>query len=465
MPALGPRLVVAGTHSGAGKTTVATGIMAALSRAGMRVASAKVGPDFIDPGYHSLATGMPARNLDAWICGSPAIAPLAARAGAQADLLVIEGVMGLFDGAGSTHEASTAEIAVSLGAPIILVVDAEAMSASVAALLHGFHTLRADVSIAAVILNRVGSSTHEELLREALHPMGIPVLGALKRDDSFVWRDRHLGLVPVAEDPQKIRQSLDLLADAIAAQVDLAGLVALARSAQPATTGPLPETKQIARTRIAVAGGPAFSFTYPDNLERLAEAGAELVPFDPAIDRALPDGINGLYAGGGFPEVYLESLADNTPLLADVRQRIQGGLVTWAECGGLLWLCGDLDGKPMCGVVPGSGRMTSRLTLGYRNASVLADNPIAEAGDELRGHEFHYSTIDRDSAKTDNDPGNFGAALHLSGRLGGGFEGFVTPTLLATYLHLHLGADPTPAERFVAIAAGSVSTAANGMST
>jgi len=435
------RLVVAGTSSGVGKTTVATGLMAALRGRGLRVASAKVGPDFIDPGYHALATGRPPRNLDAWICGPDLMAPLAARAGEGADVLVVEGVMGLFDG-----PASTAEVAILLGAPVVLVVDASAMSGSVAALVHGFTTFDPAVRVAGVILNQVGSDGHEALLREALDPLGIPVVGVLRRDDAFGWRDRHLGLVPVVEQADAVRASLGRLADAVTRGCDLDALLALAHTAPPLTAaGALPAASRQPHAqpvRIAVAGGPAFSFTYPDNLELLAQAGAELVPFDPAADATLPEHVDGLYAGGGFPEVFVDALAANRPLLDDVQRQAARGLTIWAECGGLLWLSRSLDGRALADVIPADGHMTGRLTLGYRHAVTRADTPLAPTGTELRGHEFHYSTL---------HPA--GDALDLSGRFGQGRAGFASPTLLASYVHFHLAATPEVAERFVRSAA------------
>ncbi|HEV7888219.1 MAG TPA: cobyrinate a,c-diamide synthase, partial [Acidimicrobiales bacterium] len=290
---LGPRVVVAAPSSGAGKTTVATGLMAALRGRGLVVANAKVGPDFIDPGYHALATGRQARNLDAWICGPEVIPALAGRAGAGADVLVVEGVMGLFDG-----PASTAETAALLDAPVLLVVDAAAMSGSVAALVHGFSSFDPAVRIGGVVLNRVGSDGHEAMLREALAPVGLPVLGVLRRDDAFAWRDRHLGLVPVVEQRSAVAQSLARLADAVAHGVDLDAVLALARTAPGRPVDDPPGARPVARrpVRIGVAGGPAFSFTYPDNLELLEQAGAELVPVDPVADAALPDRLDGLYA-------------------------------------------------------------------------------------------------------------------------------------------------------------------------
>ncbi len=456
--------MVAGTHSGVGKTTVATGIMAALARAGTAVASAKVGPDFIDPGYHSLATGRPGRNLDAWICGEEAMAPLAARACEGADLLVVEGVMGLFDGVSDPAAlelpgevpcgtaptvasraprdpiglASTAAVAIAIDAPVVLVIDASAMSGSVAALVHGFDTVSEVIGLRGVILNRVGSEAHMSALARALESVEVPLLGALRRDDSLEWRDRHLGLVPVVEHADEVRRSLSRLGEAISAGVDLRTIEALARSAPVLHPEPLATGAVQGRARIAVASGPAFSFMYRDNIERLEQAGAEIVEFDPISDVAIPENARGLVAGGGFPETFAEALAENRPLLGDVRRKVGEGLVTWAECGGLLWLAKSLDGHRLCGAIDAEGSMSTRLTLGYRRARAITDNPVVAPGEPVRGHEFHYSRT---------DPA--GDGLELAGREGLTRGGHLTPQMFASYLHLHLGADPSPAERFV----------------
>jgi cobyrinic acid a,c-diamide synthase len=440
MAALGPRLVVAGTHSGVGKTTVATGLVAALRAAGHRPATAKVGPDFIDPGYHALASGRPPRNLDAWLCGPDAIRPLAARAAGESDLLVVEGVMGLFDGAADGRASSTADVARLLGAPVVLVVDASAMAGSVAAVVHGFASLDPEVGVAGVILNRVGSDGHETQLREALAPLGLPVLGALRRDDRLTWRDRHLGLVPVAEHPDEVRRALAALGAAVAERVDLAAVAQLAAAAPPEpVAGPVPLPPRGPPVRIAVAGGPAFTFTYADTVDALAAGGAEVVPFDPLRDPALPEAVDGLVVGGGFPETFAADLAANRPLLADAGARVRAGLATWAECGGLLWLARELDGHAMAGVVPAVARMTDRLTLGYREVTTRVDTPVGPAGTTFTGHEFHYSRL---------EPG--GDALALASRFGRGREGFATPRLLATYVHHHPGGDPAAVSAFLA---------------
>jgi len=331
-----------------------------------------------------------------------------------------------------------------LGAPVVLIVDASSVGASVAAMVHGFATFDRDLVVAAVILNRVGSDGHEDLLRRALEPTGVPVLGALRRGPDYAWRDRHLGLVPVVEHPDEVGRSVARLAAAIARDCDLEAVLALARSAAPRSVPDPPSARHQGCAVLAVAAGPAFSFTYPDNLELLTQAGAELVAFDPLTDSRLPAGATGLYAGGGFPEVFVAALAANRPLLDDVRRRVGDGLVTWAECGGLLWLSRSLDGHALAGAVAADGRMTDRLTLGYRRARLRVPSPLGPAGTELRGHEFHYSTLD--------PPGD---GLDWFGRVGRGRAGFAGPGLLASYVHLHLGGDPTVAERFVARAAAA----------
>jgi len=447
---LPPRVVVAGVSSGVGKTTVATGLMAALRARGLRVTSAKVGPDFIDPGYHALATGRPGRNLDAWISGADALPGLAARAGEGADVLVVEGVMGMFDGAGDGTPSSTASVAALLGAPVLLVVDASAMSGSVAAVVHGFATFDDAVQVAGVVLNRVGSDGHEAMLRDALAPLGVPVLGALRRDDALTWRDRHLGLVPVVEQPREVAAALDRLASSVATSVDLEAVLGIARRAAVVEAGAVAAPQRVGRARIAVASGPAFGFVYRDNVEALASAGAELVPFDPFEDPSLPEAVGGLYVGGGFPEVFVERLAANRPLLADVRTKVDHGLVTWAECGGLLWLARSLDGAAMVGAVDAEGHMTEKLTIGYRGVTVSRANPIGPAGALLRGHEFHHSTTDP-----------LGSALELRAARGAGRAGFATSTLVASYVHLHLGASPEVAERFVRLAGSAGGTSAS----
>ncbi|MEV5485996.1 MULTISPECIES: cobyrinate a,c-diamide synthase [Streptomyces] len=452
-----PRLVIAAPSSGAGKTTVATGLMAAFTEAGLTVSPHKVGPDYIDPGYHSLATGRPGRNLDAFLCGTDRIAPLFLHGAAGADLAVVEGVMGLFDGASDRGElSSTAQVAKVLRAPVVLVVDASSQSRSVAALVHGFASWDPEVRLAGVILNKVGSDRHEQLLREAMDSSGVPVLGALRRDGRAGTPSRHLGLVPVAERRAEALESVGELAARIREGCDLPALLALAHSVPElpdtpwdpaAELAPAAETAAAdpsARPRIAVAGGAAFTFSYAEHAELLAVAGAEVVPVDPLRDERLPPGTQGLVIGGGFPEVYAPELSANAPLRAAVAELAASGAPVSAECAGLLYLSRSIDGKPMCGVLPAEARMTERLTLGYREAVALRDNALAAAGTRVRGHEFHRTVLEPGAGA---DPA--WGLTHPERRV----EGFVAGGVHASYLHVHWAAEPALAGRLVASAA------------
>ncbi len=440
-----PRIVVAGTHSGVGKTTVASGLMAALAARGYRVAPFKVGPDFIDPSYHALATGRPGRNLDACLSGSDLIAPLFAHGSRGADIALIEGVMGLFDGKNGAGEyASTAHVAKLLGAPILLVIDASAMARSAAAVVHGYATFDPGLDLAGVILNRIGSSTHEKMLREALAPLGIPILGVLRRDAATRTPDRHLGLVPVAERRNEARAALEATGEAIARSCDLGGILRLARSAEALSAEPWsPESPEPGPpVRVAVAAGPSFSFLYEENLELLRGAGAVVSFFDPTSDEDLPEGTDALYLGGGFPETYAEDLSENEPLKEQVRDFARSGRPVIAECGGLLYLCRRLDGRKMCGVLDAEARMTDRLSLGYREARALVDSPLAARETAMHGHEFHYSAVEPQAGTL---PGTSPAWEFL----GRGEEGFVVDGVHASYLHTHWAATPEVPRRLV----------------
>jgi len=416
--------------------------MAAFTSRGLRVASAKVGPDFIDPGYHSVATGRPGQTLDAWLSGDDLLAPLAAAAGQGVDLLIVEGVMGLFDGSGQPGcDGSTAAVARLLNAPVLLVVDVWTMSGTVSAVVHGMRDFDPTVKVAGVILNRVAGEGHATLCREALEPVGLPVVGVINHDDNLTWRERHLGLVPVAEQRTTVAHSVSRIGSVVEAACDLDRILAIARSAPQQAVHELPSANPSGLARIALASGPAFSFTYPENLELLEQAGAELIPFDPLTDSALPEKCDALYAGGGFPEEYGAALAENRDLLSSVREAIGRGMTTWAECGGLLWLCRSLDGSPMVGAVPGEATMTENLSIGYRTALTGVTTPFGPSGIALRGYEFHRTTVD--------PPGD---ALLLEGRFGSGHAGFGSPHLFASYLHQHLSATPAIAENFVAAA-------------
>jgi cobyrinic acid a,c-diamide synthase len=453
-----PRVVIAGTSSGAGKTSVTCGVIGALRRRGLRVQGFKVGPDYIDPSYHALASGRPGRNLDAFLSGPELIAPLARHGSRGADIAIVEGVMGLFDGASGRGElASSAHVAKLLGAPVLLVVDSAAMARSVAAIVHGYRTYDPDVDVAGVIFNKVGSDHHEELLREAVEPVGIAVLGALRRDERVVAPERHLGLVPAGEREARALTALNALADAAERHVDLDGVVALARRATPPGGGgvwdPAPATPVTRGARIAIADGPAFCFHYRENLELLEAAGAELAPFDPLVDEELPAGAGALLLAGGFPEIFGAELEANTALRTAVAAFAASGRPVLAECGGLLFLCQELDGHEMCGVLPARARMAESLRLGYREATAATATPWLRAGERVRGHEFHYS-------KVDSPHGESGAAWMLAARGHERAEGFVAGAVQASYLHVHWAAHPELAHRFAACAALPDSVAA-----
>ncbi|MFD0268480.1 cobyrinate a,c-diamide synthase [Streptomyces sp. NPDC127106] len=474
-----PRLVIAAPSSGSGKTTVATGLMAAFAGRGLAVSPHKAGPDYIDPGYHALATGRPGRNLDAFLCGPELVGPLFAHGAAGCDLAIVEGVMGLYDGAAGRGElASTAQVAKLLRAPVVLVVDASSQSRSVAALVHGFASFDPQVRLGGVILNKVGSDRHEAMLREALEEAGTPVLGVLRRAPQVSAPSRHLGLVPVAERRADAMASVAALAEQVRAGCDLEALLALARSAPPLHGAAWSPERALAeggasaagaglatgdglavadglvaggssgpgagRPVVAVAGGAAFTFSYAEHAELLTAAGAEVVPFDPLRDEQLPEHTAGLVIGGGFPEVYAPDLAANEPLRKAVAEFAAAGGPIAAECAGLLYLARSLDGKPMCGVLDADARMSERLTLGYREAVAVSDSPLAAAGTRLRGHEFHRTVV---------EPGAGEAPAwgftHPERRV----EGFVRQGVHASYLHTHWAAEPSVARRFTAAAA------------
>jgi cobyrinic acid a,c-diamide synthase len=441
-----PRVVIAAPASGHGKTTVTTGLLAAFAARGLRVSPHKVGPDYIDPGYHALAAGRPGRNLDPYLTGTGLVAPLFAHGSAGAGLAIVEGVMGLYDGASGLGElGSTAQVAGLLRAPVVLVVDAAAQGRSVAALVHGFRSFGDGVWIGGVILNRVGSDRHAAILTEALEEIGVPVLGVLHRHDAVATPSRHLGLVPVAERSADAVAAVARFGEVVAAGVDLDAVLALAKSApvldvEPWSPGVIGEPVP-GRPVVAVAGGAAFSFSYAETTELLAAAGAEVVTFDPLRDAALPDRTAAVVVGGGFPEVYAPELAANDGLRKAVRAAAAEGVAFAAECAGLLWLTRSLDGQPMCGVIDADARMTDRLTLGYREAVALADSPLAREGTRVNGHEFHRTAVEpRSSAKP------------AWGWRGGQPEGFVQGKVHASYLHLHWAGRPELARNLVAAA-------------
>jgi cobyrinic acid a,c-diamide synthase len=458
-----PRLVIAAPASGHGKTTVTTGLLAALRADGLEPAGFKIGPDFIDPGYHALATGRPGRNLDPFLCGEDQLVPLLLH-GAQvptlADVAVVEGVMGLFDGRmGADGWASTAHVAGVIKAPVVLVLDISQVSRTVAAWVHGLHTFDPGTRISGVILNKAGSVRHSDEVVAALEATGIEVLGILPRDAGVEAPSRHLGLVPVAERPEA-SAALDRLAGQIAAHVDLTRVLAIAHTAPPLTgtpwapatrstagenTGPGASEEGADRPVVAVAGGRAFTFRYAETTELLAAAGLDPVIFDPVTDTALPAGTAGIYLGGGFPEVHAADLAGNASMITSVQHAIAAGVPTVAECAGLLYLCRTVDGVPMVGAVDADAAMSPKLTLGYRTAVADHDHLLGAAGRRVTGHEFHRTLVTPRSER----PAQSGWLLE---GIADGFSldpaGTGTPTLHASYLHTHWAGHPTLAGRF-----------------
>ena len=453
-----PRVVIAAPGSGHGKTSVATGLLGALRQRGLAVSPHKVGPDYIDPGYHALAAGRPGRNLDPWLVGEDQIVPMfthGASTPAAADVAVIEGVMGLFDGASGRGDfASTAHVARLLGAPIVLVVDAAGFSSSAAALLHGFATWDQGTRLGGVIFNKVGSAYHERLLRDAAGTAGVPVLGAIRRLDQLALPSRHLGLIPAAELGGDATAAVGALTAIVSGRVDLEAVLRLARAA-----GSLPATPEIdaeraavtaTRPRIAVAGGAAFTFGYAEHPELLTAAGAEVVTFDPLHDEKLPDDVHGLVIGGGFPEEHAADLSANARARAEVAALAGAGAPVLAECAGLLYLSRSLDGHPMCGVLDVDTEMTSRLTLGYRDAVAAASSPLGPAGTRAHGHEFHRTAV--------RSPGREANAWRWTASGTAVTEGFVRGRVHASYLHTHWNGVPGAAASITAAARACLQT-------
>jgi len=480
-----PRLVIAAPASGCGKTTVACGLMAALRARGLAVSGHKVGPDYIDPGYHALATGRPPRNLDPFLCGEDLIVPLFRHGAAGARVAVIEGVMGLFDGADPAlgldpDYGSTAHVARLLAAPVVLVVDAARAGRSVAAMAAGFAAFDPRTPVSGVILNRVASDRHERLLRDALAGSGLAVYGAIRRTDGIVTPSRHLGLIPAAERAAVTGQAIDRMGALIAGSCDLDALLALAGRAPalpgppwdpavalapapaapapalaPAPAAPAPAAPAPAPPApvVAMAGGPAFTFGYTEQAELLEAAGARVTMFDPLRDEDLPAEAAGLILGGGFPEVHAAELSANQRLRAQVAALAGRGAPVAAECAGLLYLARTLDDRPMCGVLDVRAAMTPKLTLGYRHAVAMTDSVLARAGDVVRGHEFHRTATVPASGST--PAWRFGDGRLEGWRFGDGrLEGHVTGSGIASYLHTHWAGHPAAAARFAAACGG-----------
>ncbi|BFM40841.1 cobyrinate a,c-diamide synthase [Synechocystis sp. LKSZ1] len=447
-------VIIAGERSGVGKTTVTLAILAYLAQKKAKIQSFKVGPDYIDPMFHTQATGQPCRNLDPILTSETYVQHCFYHHSQGSEFVLVEGVMGLFDGIpwqGLGDYASTAHLARLLQLPVILVIDCSRLSGSVAAIVAGYRHLDPQITLAGVILNRVGSSRHLTLLKQALLPYDVPILGTIFRKDDITLVSRHLGLIPTDELPA-LTHYFDRLAQLAKESFDWNKLLPLLRPPQYsiATINPLPDKAIFPqRPRIALARDSAFNFYYQDNLDLFQTMGAELIPFSPLQDSHLPSGIQGIYLGGGFPEIFAAALSANISLRQHLKCLIQQGLPTYAECGGLMYLCQglvDLEQKhhALVGVLPTTAQMTSRLSLGYRQAKVKVQAPTSwlAPGETIYGHEFHRSVI-----STPDSP-----LFELRGLLPQDpphREGWHSPSLQASYLHVHFGNQPALLQKFL----------------
>lgn len=438
-----PRLIIAATQSGSGKTTLTVGLLAALKNRGLNVQPYKVGPDYIDTGWHEIACKKISHNLDSFLVGADKLTEIFADTSNGADISVVEGVMGLFDG-GNGGISSTAEISKLLGAPVVLIIDAKSMGTSAAAVALGFREFDKSVNLAGVILNRLGSDSHKKIIVDALNSVGIKIFGAIRRDDEFILPERHLGLVPTTE-----HQAADVIKKICAAvenQVDVDALIDLAKNSPPLENFPLRISHCALRIKIGVARDEAFNFYYGASLGELERRGAEIIFFSPLNDEHLP-AVDGLIIGGGFPEMFAAKLERNKKIRAEIFHAAQIGLPMFAECGGFMYLMRELvdfGGKSfsMCGVIDGAAKMTNRLqTVGYVDAEILRDCSIGHAGEKFHAHEFHFSTAE-----------TFDEKIFRCKKLRTGkefFAGVVKKNLVASYLHVHFSGCPSLAENFL----------------
>ncbi|ASS77262.1 cobyrinic acid a,c-diamide synthase [Tumebacillus algifaecis] len=445
-----PRLVIGGTGSGVGKTTLTLGLMAAFKRRGLKVQGFKAGPDYIDPTYHTAVTGRPSRNLDTWMVEPDVMREVFWRGSAGADLSIIEGVMGFYDGKDpKTNRGSTAEISMLLEAPVLLLVNIASMARSAAAIVKGFATLTEEVQIAGVVANQAGSAGHISLAKTAIEQeCDIPVIGGFVRQAGIEIPERHLGLVPAIERGE-LTPLFEKLADLVESALDLDAILQIANAApdvEPASAVLFGQASAPV-TNIAVARDAAFNFYYQENLELLEQNGAKLLFFSPLAGEKVPEQAEGLYIGGGFPEEFAAELSGHEAVRADLKQRIADGLPTLAECGGYMYLCDTITDRAgetyaMSGVVPGAVGMQKKLAaLGYREVTALTDNFLFTKSDQARGHEFHYSTL------VEAEP--FPAAYHIKGLRGEKAEGYASHNLVAGYTHLYFPSNPAIAKRFV----------------
>ena len=442
-----PRILIAATQSGSGKTTITCGILELLRRRGIKPQAYKVGPDYIDPTYLSIASGAPAHNLDTWLLDEDKMTDIFAKSTDAAGVSVVEGVMGLYDG-GHGGISSTAAIAKKLSLPVILVIDVKSMGESAAAIAMGFHDYDKNVLLKGVIINRVGSENHRQMVCEAMEKIGVPVLGVIHRDSAISIKERHLGLLPAQENEN--RDHIKTIADTIENDINLEAIIALAQSASPMTIKEKNSPSTQRQVKIAVAKDEAFSFYYPESLSELERAGAELTFFSPLKDSSLPTA-DGLIFGGGFPEIFAKQLAENIAMKESIKKAACANIPIYAECGGFMYLTEsitDFEGKTheMAGVIPARCSMNDRLrTVGYVEAEALCDTVICPAGTVIKGHEFHFSSSEANSQET--WPCAFTFCKKRTGEKY--LAGYAKDSVLASYLHLHFAGDSTLAENFI----------------
>jgi len=446
-------VVIAGTNSGSGKTTITMGIMAALQRKGIRVAPFKIGPDFIDTGHHERITKRPSRNLDGWMLSKSYNLNCYHHATREANVAIVEGVMGLFDGYDGKSEAgSTAQMAKWLGLPVILIVNAKSMARSAAAIVQGFENFDPDLTFAGVIFNNVGSERHLEYLKEAVdQSIQMPVLGGIPRNNEISIPERHLGLV-TSDEFGLSEKKINLLAEVIETHVQLDDLIHQFLLSQETENPSFLENPEKINVRIAVARDKAFCFYYLDNFDWLKHYGAELVFFSPITDKHLPENIGGIYFGGGYPELFAKELSQNHSLLREIKEKSDTNMPIYGECGGFMYLCQALQpyaekhSYEMTGCFPFRTCMSKKLiALGYREITLHQDSVIGNKGMSLRGHEFHYSSIENTDSK------RICKKYRVTGRknMPAYSNGFQVNNTLGSYIHLHFGSLPAAAQFFV----------------
>jgi cobyrinic acid a,c-diamide synthase len=449
-----PRIIFAGTNSGCGKTTVTSGVMAALKKRGTVVQPYKIGPDYIDPMFHTFITGRKSANLDTWMLAEDTVRYLLCKNMTDAQIAVIEGVMGMYDGFGGySTDGSTAHTAKITDTPLILILNGEGMSLSASAIVKGFCDFDKGVNTAGVIINNIKNKGHFELLKSVIEEQtGIAVLGYLPKNEKHALRSRHLGLVPSGE-LEGLNELVDSLADEVSETIDLEKLMNIAKTAPNLTFKEFISTPVTDKpVKIAVAMDKAFNFYYTDNIDLLSMLGAEICFFSPLFDKKLPEGISGLYIGGGYPEVYAGELNENVEIREDIRNKIVNGLPAYAECGGFMYLTEGIKNSgeefyEMVGVYSGLSEMTGKLQrFGYVDIEVENENVMAQKGFKIRAHEFHYSKTElKDGIKS-----CFKVKKSRRGEISSSWNcGYKMYNTLAGYPHLHFWSNIEFAKRFL----------------